>query len=72
MIDKMVDVFDPILNFVMVLYHCLGDINALKCGKQCSETSPFAGGLPRWCRTGTQLYQPSSLRPLSDRRAARL
>lgn len=64
-IEKTVDVFDSVLNFMKVLYHCLGEINALKHWKWCSETSPFVGGLPRWCGTGTQPRQPSALRPLS-------
>lgn len=70
MIDKTVDVSDLILNFLKDLYHCRGDINALKGWKWCSETPVFVGGLPRWC--GAHTAMSALFLSATGTRAARL
>lgn len=64
------NVSDLIWNFLKGFYHCLGDTNALKGWKWCSETPPFVGELPRWCGAHTAV---STLLPsATDGRAATL
>lgn len=61
------DVSDLIWNFLKGLYHCLGDINALKGWKWWSETPLFMGGLPRWCGAHSAM---SALSPSATGRLA--